>query len=462
MTLTTGGSVCSGSTSTMNRNSAEYITRSDDFGDNINGEFNYYSSDTDDDDDDESDNSLIPTWKDDDDDGDSADYDVNRHHCNSDSDDRLQRIPSTLEFRNSSGRFEELSDDSDSDGDGVGDNNNEYSCHHRSISFSVNSIDAVAVSIMVEQYPTPKQQRQKQEERSESPANFRRRPLNCSIPDRIFHQSTTRNDSTTTTNSTSASALPIMIRLPRSNNTLNSSPRRLVLMMGAIVLVMLSVHDSVQNSRQFYRQQYRFSDNRREEFAFPLNSETTTKTASTSSIAHDIFSSKQRQIKQNRSQYSNNVVELPKYSLPKLEKSSWSGTIRGNSGGSTATTTISSSSTTIAKDQIAQNIKRRNHRPNLAMAQSQQQARPIFVPDQPLPDGLFRKPLERFVFDPYQQQQTQQSDRDNGHSDYHYISGSSSSWTSWIVSFVLIGMIVDMGWKEYQRSCLHVILPRDE
>ena len=79
------------------------------------------------------------------------------------------------------------------------------------------------------------------------------------------------------------------------------------------------------------------------------------------------------------------------------------------------------------------------------MARTSGKARPIFVPDQPLPGGGFRKPIERFVFDPEEQQ------RQFEQQQAHQPSRSGLSWTTWLASVAFIGMVLDSGWKEYHR-----------
>jgi hypothetical protein len=449
----------------MSNKNTEYIDCDDD-GTINDGEFNSYYTNADD----ESD-TLIPIWKDDDDDD---RHDGHDKHSGSYSNDEFQRIPSTLEFHVSPAGVilpdikQPVSPSS------------VISHHSLSIDTSQHNLvmpiltDITTVTMMADQHHhLQSHDDEEQDQRPELPfsaslslssTNFRSRRrslhnnVDVRIPNRLFHQSSrTTSVSTSTNPSSSTSPLTLTSRI-RSNNILNSSSR-LVLMMCAIVLVMLSVHDSVQNSRQFYRQQYQQSDYyRREEFAFPLNSVAETTTTSATTKAHLIFSSKQHQKEQqnqNKSQSQNNNVnnnyngaELPKYYLPKLETRSEQsgGTIRGGgSGGGGSSSTTS---------------KEHHYRSYLAMARSQQQARPIFVPDQVLPDGGFRKPVERFIFDPQDQQQ---SDNLNNrrYDDYDYRS-THSSWTSWMASLALIGVIIDTGWKEYQRGRFFVIEPRNE
>ncbi|MGK3758282.1 MAG: hypothetical protein ACI8RD_010596 [Bacillariaceae sp.] len=429
----------------------------DDTINNDDGEFNSYYTNADD----ESD-TLIPIWKDDDDDddddGDENDAD---DHSGSNSEEKFHRIPSTLEFHVSPAGCYILPDIEQP----VSISN--VTSHH-SLSMIDTSqhnlmpiITDIPTTITTDHHHQKHHDDEKQEQRPESPfsaslssTNFRSRRrssfqnnIGVNIPNRLFHRS-----SRTTSVSTSTTTNPSPSSRANNNNILNSTSR-LVLMMGATVLVMLSVHDSVQNSRQFYRQQYQQSDHyyRREEFEFPLNSAPAETTASTNK-AHLIFSSKQhhqQQQNQNKSQNNNNVVELPKYYLPKLETRSeqrgGDGTIRGGGGGGSSSTTS----------------KERHYRSNLAMARSQQQARPIFVPDQVLPDGGFRKPVERFIFDQQQQQSDKNLNNRRYDIDYDYRS-THSSWTSWMASLALIGVIIDTGWKEYQRSRFLFILPRNE
>jgi len=207
-------------------------------------------------------------------------------------------------------------------------------------------------------------------------------------------------------------------------------------MFGAMFLVMLSVHDNIQNSRQYYRQQYQLlsSDinNRREEIAFPLvhvqvHSDAIGTTGTADGITH--------KDQENDSVHNQHQpkVELPKFYFPKIDQPNtyW---IRGSTSAGRSGN-------------------------NLAMARSQQ-PRPIFIPDTPLPDGGFRKPLERFVFDSQERNQKEEQQR----SERHVLDkDSSSSWTSWMASLSLIGVLFDTGWKEYRKYRIAVIpSSRDE
>lgn len=224
--------------------------------------------------------------------------------------------------------------------------------------------------------------------------------------------------------SESKSPSPPLSPSTRSGCTIYSRPR-FVLAFGAMVLVMLSVHENIKNSRQRYRQLYQL---RREEIAFPLvqaqyygatgNTDRVTLIEEGNKVGGDHHLRK---------------AELPKFYFPKVDQSNtnW---IRGSSSSG-------------------------RYGSHLAMARPQQQ-RPIFVPDVPLPDGGFQKPLKRFVFDSQEREQKegqQQSERQVLDND------SSSSWTSWMASLALIGMLFDTGWKEYRKYRINAIpSSRDE
>eukprot|EP00532_Pseudo-nitzschia_australis_P006946 CAMPEP_0168166684 /NCGR_PEP_ID=MMETSP0139_2-20121125/2159_1 /TAXON_ID=44445 /ORGANISM="Pseudo-nitzschia australis, Strain 10249 10 AB" /LENGTH=409 /DNA_ID=CAMNT_0008083899 /DNA_START=255 /DNA_END=1481 /DNA_ORIENTATION=+ len=211
---------------------------------------------------------------------------------------------------------------------------------------------------------------------------------------------------------------------PRYNIVRRASPR-FVLMLGAIMLVFLSVHDTIQNSRRYYREQYRLlssdANNRREEIAFPIvqvqvHSDDAKRTTRTT-YQHRT-DGHEHEHEHNQNEYH---AELPKFDLSKFETPRNINSIRGGSA----------------------SMGGRVHN-NLAMARSKEHPRPIFVPDMPLPNGGFRKPLERFVFDDSGVlNQHQQSGRRFADQEY---SSSSSSWTSWMVSLVLIAMLFDTGW----------------
>jgi hypothetical protein len=206
---------------------------------------------------------------------------------------------------------------------------------------------------------------------------------------------------------------------------------------------MLSVHDSIKSSRQYYRQQYQLlSSDRREEIEFPLvhlevvHSDATGTTTTTDGVTHKDQGNNSSSVGTNHHHHHQPPkAELPKFYFPKtdLPNTNSNGMIRGS------TTSAGRSGS------------------NLAMGRPQQ-PRPIFVIDTPLPNGGFKKPLERFVFDSQgrEQQQKQRSER-------HVLDNDSSSWTSWMVSLTLIGMLFDTGWKEYRRYRIATIpSSRDE
>jgi hypothetical protein len=128
-----------------------------------------------------------------------------------------------------------------------------------------------------------------------------------------------------------------------------------------------------------------------------------------------------------------------------------------------AATSTSTTAAALSSSSSSSFVRKKQHyHSNLAMARSQQ-ARPVFVPDQPLPDGGFRKPVERFVFDPQPQQTVYQQGRpvniNNIHNSYQHAYHHKKkpfSWTSWLASLTLVGMLLDTGWKEYRRCRLVV------
>jgi hypothetical protein len=193
---------------------------------------------------------------------------------------------------------------------------------------------------------------------------------------------------------------------------------RCLLLLCAFVLVMLSVRDGVETSRH-YRPSLSLGS-RREEIAFPFHG-----MSSSSSMS--------RQEGLGTPQHDR-ISNLPKYYLPKIE----------STGGSLRAT--SSRLSTIQEGQSSSNRSRQQHQQysNIAMARSSQ-ARPIFVPDQPLPDGGFRKPVERFIFDPQQQPTLEYQRINNGPRR------KGLSWTSWLATLAFFFMLADTGWKEYRR-----------
>lgn len=203
----------------------------------------------------------------------------------------------------------------------------------------------------------------------------------------------------------------------RSSATMGSQGRirpgtspRFLMMLCALTLVVLSVHDRVEPPPRFV------SDTRVEEVAFPLRPEPLTK--------------------QQR-------AALPKYYLPApVPGAAASAADKAASGGKGKSRELQPSQ------------QKRIHRSNLAMARPSLQQRTVFVPEGEEGAGQYSIQRERFVFDTrQQQQQTTQNQQDQGEG------GTSSpshrpralSWTSWVASVALVGMLVDTGWKEYQK-----------
>lgn len=214
--------------------------------------------------------------------------------------------------------------------------------------------------------------------------------------------------------SESQSSSPLLPSPATSRSILfHRSRLRISMIVGTFLLVMVSTHDNMQSSRQYYRQQDQLSVDLREEIAFPLG-----EGGDHSETAGRMMHMSQDE-KNRHDNDENHKGDLPKFYFPQIDSSN-ADTIRGASSAG---------------------------RPgsNLAMARSPP-ARPLFVPDTPLPDGGFKKPLERFVYDSETREQRLQDQRTNPHSDPSFV-----SWTSWIASIALISMLFDTGWKELQR-----------
>lgn len=191
-----------------------------------------------------------------------------------------------------------------------------------------------------------------------------------------------------------------------SSWTIRGSPR-LVLMLCVAAFVALSIFDRVEMARQEFRQQLASSGSRREEVAFLGFSEEEAPTVASRD-------------------------KLPKYYLPKLEAP----------GGDKVRRVAHNTPQSEAAASASKPADHR-HGSNFAMARARE-IRPIFVPDQPLPDGGFRKPVERFVFDTAEQQK--QFD------EYpQYSKRNALSWTSWLASVAFVSVLLEIGWKEYQR-----------
>jgi hypothetical protein len=177
---------------------------------------------------------------------------------------------------------------------------------------------------------------------------------------------------------------------------------RFLLMFCAFVLVILSVRDRVESSERFIMEARIV-----EEVAFPLHP--------------------QHMTKQQK-------AELPKYYLP-------SSTALTSAAGISSTDKAAS---TASKGMLRER-KKQSRLPNLAMARTTPQARPVFVPNE---DHSTKR--ERFVFDP-QQQESQSHSRSSSSATSHR-HGTGLSWTTCFASVILVGMLVDTGWKEYQKG----------
>jgi len=210
------------------------------------------------------------------------------------------------------------------------------------------------------------------------------------------------------------------IELGSSGSKRGSS--RFVLMLCLLTLAVLAIHDRMESYQQ--PRHNASSASRREEVAFPLGQ------------PKELMVSASRSFKSTRGVGERLAKEnLPKYYLPKLEPNH--GTLTEASAPKQhdfATQTQSRSS-----------LRQHQHGSNFAMARSQE-SRPIFVPDQPLSDGRFRTPVERFVFDPDEQRKQFSGQR--------RVKSRALSWTSWLASVAFVCVLLDTGWKEYNRCRL--------
>eukprot|EP00531_Pseudo-nitzschia_arenysensis_P015511 CAMPEP_0116131054 /NCGR_PEP_ID=MMETSP0329-20121206/8804_1 /TAXON_ID=697910 /ORGANISM="Pseudo-nitzschia arenysensis, Strain B593" /LENGTH=372 /DNA_ID=CAMNT_0003625465 /DNA_START=290 /DNA_END=1408 /DNA_ORIENTATION=- len=321
--------------------------------------------------------SPVPEWKDD---GDESICESLDEMEAGETSYEIHRIPSTLEFI----LTDEQTDDSEVD------QRPHHRASHSSLTYSssqMNMIDADATS-------------------SVQRNSFRRR-LNSAVDCGSIETNPLCESQSLTTSQTSVSTARFTI--------LGKSRQRFTLLLGAIVLVMLSTHDNMTRSRQYYRQQYELASDmniRREEIAFPLVQE---------QVHSDRMGTTEGGGAQSDQETNGNPhqkADLPKFYFSKVVDPANPNRIRGSAGHSGS---------------------------NLAMARPQK-PRPVFVPDTPLPDGGFKKPLERFVFDSSTRERTEEQQRRK-----HDASSSSSSWTSMIASLALVTMLLDTGRKEYQR-----------
>ena len=428
-----------------------------------------------DDDDDEGD-SLVPEWQDDGDDSfctnicdDNVDVDMDVDmDIDIENDDHgIHRIPSTLEFNVTDGEGEQQQQQQQQESPLVSPSSLSYSQHssHRLLQIEMVE-DGSFPSIPIISVPYGRMDiNSKRNDRNAGPNNgtivstakrrngFRRGlHIHTDIGGSAGPNNNTSNNNhhrlPESQSFSSSSASPSPLARSRSINSFCRSRPRFSLVFGAILLVMLSVHDSVNSSRQYYRQQYQLlSSDRREEIEFPLVQLETTRTATITTTADGV--TRNNSVRTNHHEQQRKA-ELPKFYFRKTDPSN-ANTIANTNGmirGSPSSSSSSSFNSAI--------------RPNLAMGRPRQ-PRPIFVPDTPLPDGGFRKPLERFVFDSQQGQQREQQQQYQRNQRLVLENDSSSSWTSWMVSLTLIGMLCDTGWKEYRRYRISAISSsRDE
>jgi hypothetical protein len=188
------------------------------------------------------------------------------------------------------------------------------------------------------------------------------------------------------------------------------SPRSLM-MLCAFILVILPVHDRFETSQRIV------SDARIEEVAFPLHPEPVS---------------------------THRKAVLPKYYLPPSLLASAAVSLRDEASSDTKGSLLR---------EVQPSQKMQYQRANLAMARTAHQARPVFVPDGGSGHHHSMN-MERFVFDPQQQQKQEAPDQ------YQYAGMSSFashrrnkalSWTSWLASVALAGMLLETGWREYQK-----------
>ena len=189
---------------------------------------------------------------------------------------------------------------------------------------------------------------------------------------------------------------------------------RISMILGTFLLVVLSTHENAQSSRQYYRRQNQLSVDLREEIAFPL-----VEGGDHSETAGGMTHNAQQEANYHFTD-SNRKADLPKFYFPQIDASNADKIHGAPSAGRLGS--------------------------NLAMARSPP-IRPLFVPDTPLPDGGFKKPLQRFVYDAQTRDQRLHDQRNNSQND----NSSFGSWTSWIASLALVSLLFDTGWKELQR-----------
>lgn len=196
-------------------------------------------------------------------------------------------------------------------------------------------------------------------------------------------------------------------RVPSPPRSCTTTPRFLLISC-AFFLLILSVHDRVESSSERFIIDARIV----EEVAFPLHPQPVTK--------------------QQR-------IELPKYYLPTT-------TSTLTSAGVVSTTTDEAA--TGGSRAVPRALKQQAppRRPNLAMARTTHQTRPVFVPDVDATSSVHGIKRERFYFDPNQQQKEPPN-----YSRSNYSSAMPLSWTSWLVGGVLVGMLVETGWREHQK-----------
>ena len=370
----------------------------------------YFSTDTD-----EDGISLVPEWKDDGDDSicthmySCEDYDLEAGSGSS----KLDRIPSTLQIPLRQGEMD-------------GEDGHQLYLSPSSISYSQEHSNILRIEKMEGDFhylPIVSIEPRPRLEKSRSGLDLDADQIDADTASTIRRNGFRRRLNTSCTDTGSTVTNPFLSTKPQkpsapSRYTILRSASRFVLLLLAIYIVMLSVHDDVNNSRQLYRQQHQllYADvnNRRQEIEFPITQ------------VRDNFNDEGLAVGVLNTYPENGNMgkaKLPKFYFPKFDHS--------NTNANETHGSVSAG------------------RPggNLVMGRSHR-SRPMFVPDIPLRDGGFQKPPQRFVFVPGEvdqreaQQRSKQRILDNN---------SLSSWTVWLASLSLIGMLCDTGWKGYQK-----------
>eukprot|EP00536_Pseudo-nitzschia_multiseries_P009390 jgi/Psemu1/23065/gm1.23065_g len=398
--------------------------------------------------------SLLPIWKDDGDDGSSIHSGSSKSNTNSNTNSKSGRngfpgIPSMLEFTVVVGAESESVSDRDEDGDE----------HHLLAPISPSSSTGCRSELAGDDFPfdfyiDPTDQSSDKDElgindiaeevvaSAERLNSFRRR-LHSSMD--TGNASLSESQSSSQAQSPALPLLSYSSSAPRSRLLRRTSPRFLM-MLAAMTLVFLSVHDSIQSSRRYYREQYQLlssdRNDRREEVAFPIvqvqvQVQVTSDAKATTTRTTYKHS---RQGTETETSPDGSPAELPKFYLPRFESPQQQQQQQQQHSNSNSNTNSNNFNS-------VRGSKTHN---NLAMARAKEHPRPVFVPDVPLPGGGFRKPLERFVFD------ENRWGEQPPHRERHVLGVPDSflppSWFSRIVGLFLVAKLVESGWRE-RRKC---------